>query len=173
MSGPCSGKSTTAAWLFSELKIRDISIELVTEFVKSWASVRRNINKFDQIYLFAKQLQYEYRFLSADVKNIVTDSPLILSCIYSDFYYPELKLGEKLLPIIKEYESVYPSVNIYLNRSDKKYNTDGRYQTYLQAVEIDNLVKDFMQKHLTNTYYVNYNDRKEILEIAIKHCNII
>ena len=81
LAGPGSGKSTTAAWLFSELKIRHISVELITEYVKSWATQKRQVTTFDQVYLFGKQMQYEYRFLNNGIKNVVTDSPLILSCV--------------------------------------------------------------------------------------------
>ena len=35
LGGPSSGKSTTAAWLFAQLKDRQASIELVTEYVKA------------------------------------------------------------------------------------------------------------------------------------------
>lgn len=74
IGGPCSGKSKTAAWIFSELKERKISVEHVTEYVKSWTYIRRNVKEFDQIYIFAKQQQMEYKFLSNGVKNIITDS---------------------------------------------------------------------------------------------------
>ncbi len=33
-AGPGAGKSTTATWLFSQLKIAGISIELTSEYVK-------------------------------------------------------------------------------------------------------------------------------------------
>jgi len=35
LAGPGAGKSTTTAWIFSELKLRQVSVELVTEYVKS------------------------------------------------------------------------------------------------------------------------------------------
>jgi deoxyadenosine/deoxycytidine kinase len=126
LAGPGSGKSTTAAWLFSELKIRHVSVELITEYVKSWATQKRQVTTFDQVYLFGKQMQYEYRFLNNGIKNVVTDSPLILSAVYADYYYPEMKLGQHLLQIMHKYESQYPSLNIYLERRDKLYNQEGR-----------------------------------------------
>ena len=168
MAGPGSGKSTTAAWLFSELKSRNYSVELVTEYVKSWATQKRHVSQFDQVYLFGKQMQYEYRFLNSGIKNIVTDSPVLLSCIYSDVYYPELGLGEKMMPILKEYERLYPSVNIYLERNDKVYHQEGRYQTYEQAKEVDNIVKKFINNNLDTVHYVDYNDRCKILDIVTK-----
>jgi deoxyadenosine/deoxycytidine kinase len=171
LAGPGAGKSTTAAWLFSELKLKHYSIELITEYVKSWASQNRSVSPFDQVYLFGKQMQYEYRFLNVGIKNVVTDSPLVLSCVYSDAYNPELKLGEKMWPILKEYEKSHPSVNIYLERGNKKYNTEGRYQTYEGAKEIDVLVRNFIDKHCKNVHYVDFSDRESILKLALKYCD--
>jgi hypothetical protein len=169
LAGPGSGKSTTAAWLFSELKIRHISVELITEYVKSWATQKRQVTTFDQVYLFGKQMQYEYRFLNNGIKNVVTDSPLILSCVYADYYYPEMKLGQHLLEIMHKYESQYPSLNIYLERKDKPYNQEGRYQTYEEAKRVDELVKEAIHKYLPNVHYVDYNDRNGILCLALEH----
>ena len=49
VGGPGCGKSTTAAGLFYELKRRDYSVELVTEYAKSrvWEDSLRTLN--DQI----------------------------------------------------------------------------------------------------------------------------
>lgn len=171
LAGPGAGKSTTAAWLFSELKTRNISVELITEYVKTWAVQKRGVTTFDQVYLFAKQMQYEYIFLNNGIKNIVTDSPLALSCVYGDFYYPELKLGSDLLPLLHKYETMFPSINIYLDRKDKKYIKEGRYQSYEQAIEVDNLVKSFIKTNLTNVHYIEYSDRQSILELVISNIN--
>ena len=170
-AGPGAGKSTTAAWLFSELKGKHISVELVTEYVKSWATQKRNVNSFDQIYLFGKQMQYEFRFLNSGVKNIVTDSPLILSAVYADFYYPELNLGQPLLQLMKSYDAAHPSINIFLRRNDKKYIQEGRYQTYEQAKHVDELVQQYVTKHLNNVHFVDYNDRNTILQLVLKNCD--
>ena len=50
--GPGSGKSTTAARLFSELKERHYSVEHVSEYVKSWTYMNRKPKGFDQVYIF-------------------------------------------------------------------------------------------------------------------------
>jgi len=171
LAGPGAGKSTTAAWLFSELKYRNVSVELVTEYVKSWATQKRSVNSFDQIYLFGKQMQYEFRFLNSGVKNIVTDSPLILSAVYADYYYPELNLGSPLLQLMKSYDASHPSVNIFLRRNDKKYIQEGRYQTYEQAKHVDELVQQYINQHLTNIHFVDYNDRDSILKLVLSHCD--
>lgn len=166
LGGPGSGKSTTAAWLFSVLKEHHISVELVTEYVKSWACQKRQVTSFDQIYLLGKQMQYEYRFLNAGIQNIVTDSPVFLSAIYAEVYYKELNISKPILELVDAYEKQFPSVNIFLNRQNKPYHQEGRYQTYEQAKEIDKLIRsNLVAKPEWTTHFVDYNNRTEILRI--------
>lgn len=172
-AGPGAGKSTTAAWLFSELKRKHYSIELITEYVKSWASQKRKVNEFDQVYLFGKQMQYEYRFLSSGVKNIVTDSPLLLSSIYAEFYFSDISIKSPLDNILAEYEKRFPSLNIFLNRNDKPYSQESRYQTHEEAVYIDNLVKTSLtQKYIEgeDLFFVDYQTPEKILDLVIEKC---
>ena len=166
LGGPGSGKSTTAAWLFSILKENHISVELVTEYVKSWACQKRQVTSFDQIYLLGKQMQYEYRFLNAGIKNIVTDSPVFLSSIYAEVYYSELNIAKPILELVEAYEKQFPSVNIFLNRKNKPYVQEGRYQTYEQAKQVDELIRrNLIAKPEWKTHFIDYNDRSEIIRI--------
>jgi nicotinamide riboside kinase len=171
LGGPGSGKSTTAAWLFSVLKQRHVSVELVTEYVKAWACQKRVVNEFDQVYLLGKQMQYEYRFLSSGIKNIITDSPVMLSPVYADAYYPDINVAAPMLQIITEYEKRHPSLNIFLRRNDKPYVQEGRYQTLEQAKEIDEKIKKTLfygESRLGwNVIHIDWDDRDRILETAL------
>lgn len=159
--GPGSSKSTTAAWLFSELKIKNIPIELSMEYVKRWAYLQRQVKKFDQIYLFAKQIQTESVYLEAG-KNIVTDSPPLLAAIYADHYYPDLAMGKHIRALEEEYTNTYPSLNIFLDRKERPYDPTGRYQSYEEAKRIDEAIR----KGLDNLTVVDYSDRDKILKLA-------
>lgn len=141
LAGPGSGKSTLASGLFSKLKRDGYSVELVTEYVKTWAYQKREINKFDQIYLMGKQMNYEYRFLSNGVSNIITDSPVFLSAAYTKFYHSE-ELYQNMIGIIRDYDKEYPFINIFIERSDKNYNPHGRNEDYNKAIELDRLIKE-------------------------------
>jgi nicotinamide riboside kinase len=169
LGGPSSGKSTTAAWLFAQLKDRQVSIELVTEYVKSWACQKRDIKPFDQIYLLGKQMQYEYRFLGSGIKNIVTDCPVFLSAVYAEHYYPEVNLMEPMMRIIRAYDNEYPSINIFLNRKDKPYISEGRYQNKTQAVEIDELIKSNLNSLKHPTLFIDYDNREAILSTVLTY----
>ena len=171
-AGPGSGKSTTAAWLFAELKTRNISIELISEYVKAWAHQRRKINEYDQIYLLGKQMHYEYRALVSGVKHIVTDSPTDLSAIYAKYYNPKMLIDIHLEALNREYSRDFLSLNIFLKRNDKPYITEGRYQTHQQAKEIDGIVLDYLNRvYPDNFYCIDYQDRKSILDLVLKSIN--
>ena len=116
IGGPCSGKSKTAARVFSELKELNISVEHVTEYVKSWTYIRRDVKEFDQIYIFAKQQQMEYKFLNNGVKNIITDSPTLLSVFYSNMYISK-EMADSIWKLCEMYDSKFPTFNIFLERA--------------------------------------------------------
>jgi hypothetical protein len=141
-AGPGAGKSTTAAMLFGKLKVLGYSVELVSEYVKSWAIEKRQVIGFDQIYLMGKQLHYEHRFLSNGIQHIVTDSPVLLSACYTRAFYPNLRESATHMEgIVCEYEKQYPSVNVFLNRGNKAYKKEGRWQTKAEAEKLDSLIK--------------------------------
>jgi len=76
--GPGCGKSTTAAYVYSQLKRLGCSVELIQEYVKAWAYEKREVTSFDQVYLLAKQIRMEDLALRNGVKFVVTDSPVYM-----------------------------------------------------------------------------------------------
>ena len=140
LGGPGSGKSTTAAGLFYRLKLSDHKVELVTEYAKDLTYEKRFMTLENQIYVFAKQLHRIER-VKDQVDYVITDSPIILSCIYAKKDLPES--FEKLVLDMWHRDD---NEIFYVNRV-KKYQEYGRSQTYDQAVQIDGLTKLFLTKH--------------------------
>lgn len=167
--GPGTGKSTTASWLFSELKLHNVSVEYVSEYVKFWAYQKRKIHKFDQVYLFGKQMHDEYKYLTHGVKNIVTDSPVLLAAIYAGINgLPNI--AKSLEEICFSYDQENASFNIILDRGDKKYIQDGRFQTKEQAQEVDKIITSYVYRNYLekDILRVNYKDRDTILKEVLK-----
>jgi len=157
--GPGAGKTTTAADVFAKLKRLSYQVEHVNEYVKAWAYNNRKVDPFDQFYIQAKQMQYEYRFLKTGVKNIVTDSPVALGYVYSE--NPEHK--RILKEVSDAFDKEFPCYNIYLLRGDKPYVAAGRYQDKDRALEIDQRVIDEV-KYLT---YIPYEDFDGIMKLVL------
>ena len=133
-AGPGTGKSTVSSRVFSDLKTAGVNCELVTEFAKMMVWEGNTTALGNQFYITAHQ-QYHMKMVAEHVDLIVTDSPLILGCIYG---------GDALLnPLIyREFES-FDNINIVLSRI-KPYNPIGRMQTASQAVELDSVITNML-----------------------------
>lgn len=166
-AGPGAGKSTTTARVFSQLKEAGISVEQVGEYVKAWAYQKRHIGKFDQLYIFGKQHQYEYRYLSQGVKNIVTDSPCFLSVVYAAFYGQPV-ISSAIMDLVKEYDKDHPCLNIFLHRGDKPYVQAGRWQTAEGAKELDALILSTLKVcYPDNLIEIDFKDKEKIFQTVL------
>lgn len=146
--GPGTGKSTTAALLFSRFKNKGLNTELVTEYVKGWVYDERTPCMYDQFYFFAKQLRREYSLFN-HIDYIITDSPILMCCYYTKLYgTPEE--SECFKNMAKTYfkrceNDGVVHKHVFLNRI-KEYNKVGRYQTEEEAVKMDSQIEDFLKE---------------------------
>jgi hypothetical protein len=163
-AGGGSGKSTTAAWLFSELKRAGCSIELVTEYVKALAWQNLRPTSFDQCYLFGKQLHYEDRVLKSGCNLIVTDSPVLLSSIYARLFADPPEMSEPLEKLALIYEKSYPSVNIFLERGDKDYKMHGRWGDIDGAKRVDGEIRGTLDRLGLEYEIFNWKQPQQILK---------
>lgn len=161
-AGPGAGKSVVASVVYSNMKICGYNIELVSEYVKAWAYEGRNINLFDQVYIFAHQLRRESLVLCNSDNIIITDSPVPLSICFAK--RNGVKSWYHLQEIANEFEHRYPSYNIFLNRGDCKYKQDGRYETEEQAKEMDDLVRSHLVDIGVRCHDFSYNDYRSIID---------
>lgn len=136
-AGPGAGKSTGAAYVFSELKLRGIDCELVTEFAKDkvWED-NKEVFK-NQFYITGKQ-SFKISRCYGKVDFIITDSPILLGSIYTD--------SDKFKDAVIEEFNKYNNLNIFIDRV-KAYNPNGRNQTEEESKEIDNNLKEFLYKN--------------------------
>lgn len=166
--GPGSGKSTTAAWLFAELKARGFAAELVTEAIKPWAYDGRKPRSFDQAWLCAEQLRREDAFLRAGVRLVVTDSPVLQCAVYGALYdAPGLDAVRALAAAA---EAAYPSLNFVLTYEGVTYDPFGRYQTADDAVEILNRTTATLRAAGHDFEFTSAADRRDVLKAVLDAC---
>lgn len=140
-AGPGAGKSTAAAYIFSQLKMKGVNCELITEFAKDKTWEKNYSALRCQEYVFGKQ-SYKMDRCRDQVDVIITDSPLPLGV----FYNQNPVLGPHYEHLVMDVFNTYDNVNYFINRK-KPYNPVGRNQTEEEAKEIDVRIKKFLQVH--------------------------
>jgi hypothetical protein len=164
LGGSGLGKSTTAAALFAEMKMRGLHVELVTEYVKKWAWQGRKINPLDQPLIFGKQAHSE-SMLYGKADWVVTDSPLLISAFYEEFYNKKsiiLPAVLNFLDAAKEQGVVHH--NFFLSRN-KPFDTRGRYETEETARDVDQFMKMKLNDLKIDYKVVECPDRDRTLAI--------
>ena len=136
---PGAGKSTGAAYIFSQLKLRCINAELVTEFAKDkvYEETKEVFN--NQIYIFGKQY-FRMSRIKDKVDVIITDSPLLLSSFYTNGESYDKELNDLVLKVFNSFNNF----NFFIKRT-KEYNPSGRFQTEDESDKIAIQMQDFLR----------------------------
>ena len=148
--GPGTGKSTTAAGLFYEMKSRGYKVELVTEFAKDLVYQESYFRLKDQLMILARQ-NHKLWVLKDKVDYAIVDSPLLLS---QHYYQDNGDYDEKLFKdFVLDTYNRYNNLNILLKRNidEHPYQEYGRSQTLNEAIEIDKSIKNILES--VNTDY--------------------
>jgi hypothetical protein len=137
--GPGSGKSTGAAYIFSQLKLDGIDCEYVSEFIKDKIWEDNKAVYANQFYITAKQ-SFKISRTKDKVDVVVTDSPIFMGGYYAmnDPIY-----GGDYVNVLKRVQAQYPSSNYFIKRV-KKYNPNGRFQNEEQAIQVCNDIEDYL-----------------------------
>jgi len=157
--GPGTGKSTTAADLFAQLKFDDVNCEMALEYAKDkvWENSLEVLT--NQIYMFGKQHQRIKRLIDK-VDVVICDSPLMNCIIYDHTNSLELKML-----ILKEHIS-FNNVNVMLKRV-KPYQEAGRLQNEVDAKLIDDSIAQMLDENQVSHYFIPA-DRDAASKIADK-----
>ena len=150
-SGPCCGKSTTRAELFVKMKRNHLDIEEVSEYAKDLVWAGRQAELANQLQVIAKQYGRQKRLIGK-VDLTVSDSPLLLSIIYSDETQRSLK------NLVMDLWEEFDNLNIFLIRPEGIYNPNGRTQNEEAALEIDNKIEIMLKYYSIPYIRVPLND---------------
>jgi len=167
--GPGVSKSTTAAGVFTLLKMHNVNCEIVSEVAKDFVWDDHNRGLEDQLYVFGKQHHRVWR-LNNIVDVIITDSPLLLSIIYKG-----KKVPKSLDALVIDTFNTYNNVNILLKRKDlSTYEAVGRLQTSNESTDIDNEVE--LMLYRSNIAYdiltADYTVVNKLAKLMLTHLGV-
>lgn len=158
LGGPSSGKSTTAARLFSEFKLKGHESEVVTEYAKDkvWEGTTAVFG--DQFYISAKQWHRLF-CLQGKVEFVVTDSPILMSATYADDNDHALK------NLIVDRHHRCKNVNIFVNRDESTFSQNGRLQNLEESKLKDTQIRNWIiQNDDIHLYIDKYIPVEELYE---------
>lgn len=165
-AGPGTGKSTTAAALFAELKYRGVNCEYIPEYAKdaAWEGRSKKFFKAQQL-IYGKQ-SWRFDRVKDEVDIMITDCPLMMGLVYmpSDFPMPSLRY------VIHEDYNRYENLNFFLKRN-KVYNPKGRNQTEAEAKQLDQDIRDMLDRTDIGYRKLNFSRKnpKQIINEMIEY----
>jgi hypothetical protein len=163
------GKSTVAALLFARMKMRELHVELVREYVKLWAWGGRKVRQEDQIYLLGKQSAYE-SMLYGKVDYIVTDSPVLLAGMYAEWHNgADGRYVTHAANAFIEQTERNSGIDVcnYLLRRSGPFDTRGRWETAEEAERFDQFLEEGLV--MNNHPYKKIGGSEEAKVSSIMH----
>lgn len=140
--GPGSGKSTTAAYVFSQFKMRGFGCQYVNEYAKDCVYQQRfALLQKDQLYILAKQ-NHKLKMLEigAKIDFAIVDSPLLLSNIYGHY---NNSVPQSFYKLVLDYFNSYDNVNFFIERNSK-FEANNRIHNQEESIKIDNYIKQYL-----------------------------
>lgn len=158
--GPGSGKSTGAAYIFSQLKMNNVNCELITEYAKDKTWEGNHVALGCQEYIFGKQ---SFRMMRCrdKVDVIITDSPLPLGIFYNTNPVLDKNFENTVMNVFNSYNN-----NNYFIKRIKPYNPIGRNQTEEESDEIGKRIRRFLDDR--GIIYLEANGSPSAYDIIVK-----
>lgn len=166
VAGPGAGKSTLAAKLFSQMKTIGYNVEMVGEYAKDLFYGENHNLVSNQLMVFSEQL-WRMRRLKGKVDIIITDSPLLLSLVYSKEPNPFFKDL-----VLWEYHNDFKNLTYFLERDNLPYQEHGRFQKEEEAKEVDNqILKVLSENNIEYKSIKRKKAKKTILKDVSQYLN--
>jgi tRNA uridine 5-carbamoylmethylation protein Kti12 len=138
--GPCAGKSTAAARIFSFFKGQHLKTELVGEFAKELIYQGNEIQLVNQVYIMGSQYRKQKDLQRFGIDIAVSDSPLGLQLVYCQNkpYYNEISA------LVNKLNEEFENTDIFIRRACP-YQTYGRAHTEKESDILSQKIWDSKQ----------------------------
>lgn len=157
-AGPGAGKSTTAFWIMWRLKSLGVQAEFSREWIKRWAHAKRRMDRLtDQIIVMGAQVNEEMEALATNC-IVVTDSPVLLQAAYAE-HAPDI---ERAILTEQGLQQRYRTCNLFIERGDRSFAQEGRWQTAAQAEEKDRVVRGLLERANLDWVNVRHDDYETV-----------
>ena len=136
IGGPGCDKSMFTAAIILYLSLRQKSVEQIPDFAKSlvW---QKNYEVLKNQYFIAQQHMRMIELMDGQVQFLVSECSLPQILYYNETYPDNICDVAKTRQQILEWHRQTNSINIMVERGDRKYNHTGRFQDEDQALEVD------------------------------------
>ncbi len=170
VSGPGCGKSTLCDWISHVLKKNHLEVELIQEEAKKLTYTDSKPESFDQFILFSKQIEAEDKALRKKFDLTISDTSDFLAICYAN--KNKMNGWNTLIPFSKIFNKKYPCLTLFLKRTIKTYNNNGRFEDANEALKVDKLVLNMMKKFNVEYIEVDPLNKLDILEKLSKKLKI-
>lgn len=173
--GPGTGKSTTAAGLFYEMKTNNHQVEYIQEYAKELTFGKDFTKLSDQLLILGEQHHRMFR-LKDQLEYLIHDSPFVMGMTYlqDDPHLPKDIYAELITTMFKSYNNL----NIFLERNVEEhgYQEYGRSQSLDEAIAKDVEIKQMLIDNEIPFYTIkmgktSVEDISEILMYPIRGVN--
>ncbi|QPB44436.1 AAA domain-containing protein [Medusavirus stheno T3] len=135
---PGTGKTTVAARLFSELKILGHTAEWVPEYAKQLTrDGKRGADKLNNQYAISMRQAEMLDAVHGKVRFVVTDGALLNGVYYNVRNPDNVSDARKTHAAIARRYNRHRNINIFLERGNYAYETEGRRQSEAEAKAMD------------------------------------
>lgn len=166
---PNSGKSTLSSELYSILKKRGISCELVSEYAKDLIYRENMLELLDQLKVLAEQ-HYRTRVLDGKVEYIINDAPFLSSAVYFEInktYLTEIKDFKNLcIELHRKYNNLDYIIKANTNFTEKEGRIHNNTDTCLR---IENNFIGLMKEY---NFPYKYCERDKFIETVLSDIKI-
>jgi hypothetical protein len=136
IGGPGCDKSLFSAVIVLQLNLHHKTVEIIPDYAKSlvW---QQNFEVLKNQYFIAQRQFEMLNLLDGQVQFLITECSLPQVLYYNENYAENICDVAKTRKQILEWYKQHDNINIFVERSDKKYVHTGRFQDEEQAKNID------------------------------------